>query len=380
MAIRLLAALALLPLMSLAGDSEFSILNLPKATVAQFFMVFGALCLLVLFAFLFEKARTRKTVLESNRAMRKIFEQRARATGLTDAEAERLWKMARMVRSSDAQMIFDVVSIFEQGVEKSVAPLIRNPGSHDERLDTESLIASIRRKLKFNHIDNEHPLVSTRNIGVGQIVMVFPGHSSLPILQQARVVANFEFHLRLQYDPSKEAPVRIARGDRLRLSFARQHDGWYDIDMTVAAADSIGWIELHHTMALNRRQLRQDVRIEAAFPLKFRLVRTPDASEKERLGAAPQTVKVSDISGGGLSFTTDSPLTPEDVLSLSFQLPDNVVSGVQAKILRISEQTDKEKDTTSYCHHMQYVNIDPVQKEKIIKYVFERMRKNNQWR
>ncbi|MFH0919191.1 MAG: PilZ domain-containing protein [Fibrobacterota bacterium] len=377
---RAFAAFFLLPAL-LAAEEDYSVLNLPRSGSTQILLFIGILVALVVFALLFEKMRKKKTTAEADSALRKSFEQRARNTGLTDAEAERLWKMARQSRKpADAQMVFDVVSVFEHCVERSVSPLILAPGSHDERLDTEALIASIRRKLKFSRIDNDHALESTRNIGVGQAVAVFSSRSALPVIRQARVVANFEFYLRLQYDPAKENPVRIMRGDKVRLSFTRQGDGAYEIDMTVAVADAAGWLELHHTLQFERRQLRRDVRIDAAFPIKFRLVRTPDPSEKERLGATPQNARVADISGGGLSFTADNPLTAQDVLSLSFQLPDNVLSGIQGKVLRISETQNKEKDRALYRHHMQYTHIDSAQKEKIVKYVFDRMRKNNQWR
>ena len=89
-------------------------------------------------------------------------------------------------------------------------------------------------------------------------------------------------------------------------------------------------------------------------------------------------VRISDISGGGGCIIIDKPLVPGDIVSLTFQLSSGHFSGIVCKILRVSLQEIHDK--IIYRHSLQFVNMDQRDREKIVKYVFEKQRQLSQLR
>jgi c-di-GMP-binding flagellar brake protein YcgR len=128
---------------------------------------------------------------------------------------------------------------------------------------------------------------------------------------------------------------------------------------------------------LKRNQLRQYVRIEASLPVKFRIIRSESNENKDFCDRMSQA-KMSDISGGGLSFLFEKPLTPGDILSVNFQLPGASFVGIAAKVLRVSLQ--EGKTATFYKHHIQFSGIESRQRDQIVRFVFEKQRQLSQWR
>jgi c-di-GMP-binding flagellar brake protein YcgR len=116
--------------------------------------------------------------------------------------------------------------------------------------------------------------------------------------------------------------------------------------------------------------------VDIHAPLKFRVAETRDPPGKDRFGDSLMSAFIANISAEGLCFISNAPLKPEDVLSLSFSLSEVPITDVRAKLLRVDPHQGKEDKV--FKHHMQYVDIDPVQKEKIIKYVFEKIRQKKE--
>jgi c-di-GMP-binding flagellar brake protein YcgR len=83
---------------------------------------------------------------------------------------------------------------------------------------------------------------------------------------------------------------------------------------------------------------------------------------------------MTDISGGGLAFSAEQQLAVGDTILVTATSPKLKISGVQAKILALSQNRISQK----YLYHAQFVNIDFEKKEQVVKYVFNRMRELNQ--
>jgi c-di-GMP-binding flagellar brake protein YcgR len=99
------------------------------------------------------------------------------------------------------------------------------------------------------------------------------------------------------------------------------------------------------------------------------------ASEKEKTtDSAPFMVKMSDLSGGGLAFVSEQTLATGDTIIVSAATPKLTIAGVQAKVLAVSRRAGSQQ----VLHHARFVNIDFEKKEKIVKYVFNRMRELTQ--
>lgn len=359
----------------LSAESVFSVLNLPQASVIQALLLALVVGGIVLAIFLLETLRRSRERKATFSAAETAFSLKCESLGLDPAERQIIVRMARSEPSADPSGLLGNLSQFEHSVEREVQSL-RQETDPLRKTEMEDLLFSLRKKLGFVLIDNDYPLVSTRNLAVGQPVMILGREPGAVIVPQARVVNTRELFFTVQYDARKETSLAFRRGDKIRIAFSRQGDAYYEAELTVAAFDRPGWIDFYHTLDLQRRQLRKDVRVDADFPLKFRLLEPGDPLDRERLGSLLHTARITDISGGGLCLLQENEVKPNGLLSLNFNLPQTPLTGIQAKVLRVSPQP--EHDETRFRLHLQYVDLDPSQKDKIIKFVFERLRQRKQ--
>jgi c-di-GMP-binding flagellar brake protein YcgR len=312
------------------------------------------------------------------RTAEQLFNEAAERCKLTTGELQTVRRLLLHDAQTPPQALFQSAALFERCVHAEIEEAMRSSLSSAAREDLDAEISAVRKKLGYSILPLEHPLVSTRNIALGQVGSIFGKSHRSALVQRAVVMGNNEFGLRLQYDPRHEEPVRFAPGNQLKLAFARQNDGFYGISLTVVEADSSGSVSFNHTLDLKRNQLRQFVRVEVSAPVKFRLLKTanPEKSEFKRGQAAEG--KIGDISGGGVSFLHTGSLKPGDIISVSFNLPPYSFSGLSGKVLRVSLQEGKTQ--TLYRHHVEFVTLEQRLRDQIMKYVFERQRQNNQWR
>lgn len=307
-----------------------------------------------------------------------VFMENAEETGLTSFEIDKVRKLLTHEKNIDPQIIFQSISMFEKCVDKETRMIIDKNVSSELRKEENDLLVSIRRKIGFHRLAFEHPLISTRNISIGQAGSLFGKNHKKPLINRAVVVDSNEFTFFLQYNVEKENVLYVSPGDEIKYAFTRQNDSVYGIALTIAASDGSGTIEVYHTMNLLRNQLRQYVRIEVNLPIKFRLMHTMDKDKSEIRVHESVESKMLDVSGGGLSFLCERSLRAGDIISTSFDIPDNKFKGVVGKILRISLQEGKYN--VYYKHHVQFQNLEPRKRDSIVKYVFEKQRQVNQWR
>jgi len=307
-----------------------------------------------------------------------LFDETAERLGFSPMELEKIRQILKHEHVTEPQVIFQSISLYEKCIDREVKGLLARRISSDQRKEENEILFSIRRKAGFHHLALEHPLSSTRNIALGQMGSLYGRNLKKPLIQCATVVDSSEFSFSLQYNVDKEDLCYINPGDEIKYAFSRQNDSVYGVPLKVISADGSGTIEVYHTMNLRRNQLRQFVRIELSLPLKFRLINTANIEKSEIRRGESVEVKMSDISGGGLSFLCERSLRAGDLISLGFDLPTAKFIGISAKVLRISLQEGKTK--TFYKHHVQFMNLEPRRRDMIVKYVFDKQRQINQWR
>ncbi len=357
------------------AQSDISVLNFPRVNLAAV-IILGSIIILIIGGFVvYEISRRRRQVKDETKVAHSIFEINAQRVGLTDEEATRLYHIAESAQVPQINDVFEQIAVFERSIDKEVTSFLSRGIRPETRLLEEKILSEIRKKLKFNFLELEHPLVSTRNISPGQIVAIYTKNSRQPLIPRARVTRNHEFYCALEFDPKMS--LLVAPGEMIRIAFTRQNDGVYGIEVPVAMAVS-GVIEVYHTLELKRHQMRKDVRLEVNLPLRFRVIRPIDAVHTQSLGEQPFSAKIADISGGGLSFISEKAQKSGDILSLSFSAGEqSLMNGLKAKVLRIGRQKSEKE---LYRHHVQFIEIEEPQREKIIKYIFEKQHQINQWR
>jgi c-di-GMP-binding flagellar brake protein YcgR len=350
--------------------------NTPRFAVNVTILSIMLIAVAALVAFYVRAHLRRRT--EEKRKTANLFQENTARCKLSEVEADYLLSWVKRQNATQPHVIFQSLQLFESCLDAEVVEILASRPLADELKAKDTIISEIRRKVGFNHLPLEHPLASSRNISMGQSGSVYGKSSAKPLFKKAMVVENGPFKFTIQYNVQREDVVRIAPGHRVRFAFARQNDGLYGVETSVANTDNNGTIDLLHTLDLRRNQLRQYVRIETGLPLKFRLVKTQDPEKSEIKLGELVTARMSDISGGGLSFVHGRSLRLGDVVSLTFDLPGAACAGVVGKIVHLSLRDGKAGPL--FKNHVQFINIEPRKREKIISYVFEKERQISQWR
>jgi hypothetical protein len=347
-------------------------------SAVQIALIFGAGMIVAavvgLFIFFFKSLRRRE---EERSQSDTLFLEESLKCGLTEEERDKLFGLLSHQKAMAAHTIFQSLLLFEQCIDAEVAALLRE-GAAEPDGHAQQVLSELRRKLGFSHIPLEHPLVSTRNITIGQTGSLFGKEGNKPLFNKVSVADNNSYFFTIQYNVDKEEVYRMAPGNVVRFIFARQHDGLYGVQIRVAAVREAGTIDLSHTMDLRRNQLRQYVRIETSLPLRMRLLSTKDPDKSEIQRGQLVTTRMSDISGGGMSFLCEQSLRLNDLISLNFDLPGVSFAGITGKIVHLTLREGKSGALIK--HHVQFVNIEPRKRELIVKYVFEKERQLSQWR
>lgn len=308
----------------------------------------------------------------------KLFTEACDRLGLSTVEIEKTRYLLQHEKLVEPQVIFQSISMYERCVDKEIKELISRGVSEEQEKYENDILSGIRKKTGFHHLALEHPLVSTRNITIGQSGSLFGRNLKRPLIQNAHVVDSNEFTFLLQYNVDKEEICYVAAGDEVKFAFSRQNDSVYGVPLKVVSADGTGTIEVYHSNNLRRNQLRQYVRVEISLPLKFRLLNTDNIEKSEIQRGEVVEAKMSDISGGGMSFICERTLRVGDLISLVFDLPNAKFVGIASKVLRISLQEGKSK--TFFKHHVQFKGLEPRRRDFIVKYVFDKQRQISQWR
>lgn len=336
-------------------------------------MVVAALIFLIVYGVRSFRNKAEQAVKSQN-----LFLEAEDRLGLSMEEREKLTELLSYQNVMEPHTIFQSLPLFEQAVEAEVNRLLKNGLQPHADSPEEKVLSALRKKLGFSHLSLEHPLVSTRNISVGQTGSIFGKEGNRPLFNKVSVVDNNSFFFTIQYNVEKEDHYRIGPQAALRFVFARQSDGLYGALLRVANAKEPGTIDFFHTTDLRRNQLRQHVRIETNLPLRFRLLSTKDPDKSEIQRGHLVTARMSDISGGGLSFLYEQSLRLGDLISISFDLPGKPFAGITGKIVHLSLREGKGVQWIR--HHIQFVSVEQRKREAIIKYVFEKERQASQWR
>ncbi len=139
---------------------------------------------------------------------------------------------------------------------------------------------------------------------------------------------------------------------------------------------------LELTSNLRKFQRREYYRLSCALEMNSRPL------EKEEIDAVEQNNSyivpglplkrsvIVDISGGGIRFVGSYAYEPDSLVCCKYNL---VIDGnakeytLIAKILMVRKLEDRD---SLYEHRAQYINIDTIEREEIIRFIFEEERKN----
>jgi len=272
-------------------------------------------------------------------------------------------------------LIFESLPLYERCLDSYVEHTLRVQTSAGRLEEQDEILLRLRKKMGYAILSPEQPVVSTRNLSLGQKVSVFvPGQRNESFSASVTHVGEFWFTVRLQED---FMGLMSLGGMEKVLAFLRQGDAAYSVTAKVKEFVPSGEISFFHSTKLSRNQHRQYMRLDISLALKYRLLAGAGADDKQPTGEV-YSGHTADISGGGVCLVAKEPLRVGDEILLSIYIPGCAINGVRSKILKVI--AIDSRGGTLYRHLVQFISIEPQQREKIIKYIFDKHREMLQMR
>ncbi len=346
-----------------AFGSGFGRVN-PLAVVLSGIAVIGIMAWLVALEILRKNRRRREEVQIGWR----YFEDYSAQRRLTPAESEMLRAVVRSGEVTSAEMVFDSPFVFEDALEAYLAD------EKDRLARDESpyvVLRGIRSKLGYSQLPAEIPLTSTRQLEAG-----LPAHwqwAGRRLQGELRNISERSWQL----DLPGILPEGIAPQQMVEIGILRPGDAEYCVQTTIAALrPGHHALILNHTRNLERKQMRNWVRVEVNLPCRTTVISGPDHPGVED-GPLPAGLlvegKLIDLSGGGTCARLPTALPKGHKVSLNFDLPGGAsFRGVRAEVMRMAVLQKNGRE--DFEHHLKFTGLETAQQESIIRYVFEKQR------
>lgn len=302
------------------------------------------------------------------------FAEMAGLKRLTPQETDILRRIVEQGNVSSADMVFDSSFIYEDALEA----FLKDNARQLDRDETQyALLRGLRLKMGYSHLPSEVPINSTRQLEEGMPVSLTDGEGSI---RKGRIHEVKEKSWTVALDA--EIPPTVAVGAAVDLALLRSGDGEYAVRLPITAT-RLGQrqIYLPHTRALDRKQLRNWVRIDVNIPCRVTVMARVEGWQKADGGPSVGMVlegRMLDLSGGGTCARFSSPIPQGYKLSLNFDLPGTSLRGVQTEVMRMVSVVKGNRE--DFEHNLKFMTMETTAQEKVVRYVFEKQRIDSQMR
>lgn len=319
------------------------------------------------------------------------FAEMAAAKRLSAAETDLLRRMVELGDIGSADMVFDSSFIYEDVLESF---LKANASKLEKDATLYAQLRGLRVKLGYAQLPAEVPISSTRQFEVGSLISLIDNEGQA---RKGRVLEVNEKQWLVAMDA--EIPPTIGAGGAVDFSLLRAGDGEYAGRLSVAGTRLTNrTLFLPHTRALERKQMRNWVRIDVNIPCRVTVTAKPDPASPSEDGSPADPARQAfrgddfkgpgvgmvlegrllDLSGGGVCARFTSPIPQGFKLSLNFDLPGTSLRGIRSEVMRMSAVARAGRE--DYEHNLKFLAIETASQEKIVRYVFEKQRIDSQTR
>jgi hypothetical protein len=302
------------------------------------------------------------------------FAEMAGQKRLTPQETDILRRIVEQGNVSSADMVFDSSFIYEDALEA----FLKDNARQLDRDETQyALLRGLRLKLGYSHLPSEVPINSTRQLEEGMPVTLLDSEGT-PRKGRIQEVKEKMWTVALE----AEIPPTVAVGAAVDLALLRSGDGEYAVRLPITAT-RLGqrFIYLPHTRTLERKQLRNWVRIDVNIPCRVTVMSRPDGWDKSQGGPGVGMVlegRMLDLSGGGTCVRFPSPIPQGYKLSLNFDLPGTSLRGIHSEVMRMVSVVKGTRE--DFEHNFKFMTMETANQEKVVRYVFEKQRIDSQMR
>lgn len=293
---------------------------------------------------------------------------------LTPQETDILRRIVEQGNVSSADMVFDSSFIYEDALEAFLKDNVRQLDRDETQY---ALLRGLRLKMGYSHLPSEVPINSTRQLEEGMPVSLIDGEGAV---RKGRIHEVKEKSWIVALD--SEIPPTVAVGAAVDLSLLRSGDGEYSVRLPITAT-RLGQRQIHlpHTRVLDRKQLRNWVRIDVNIPCRVTVMARVEGWQKADGGPAVGMVlegRMLDLSGGGTCARFSSPIPQGYKLSLNFDLPGTSLRGVHTEVMRMVSMIKGNRE--DFEHNLKFMSMETTAQEKVVRYVFEKQRIDSQMR
>lgn len=275
---------------------------------------------------------------------------------LKDNELGLLKQALEQFKDAPPDQIISAPVLFERMAE--------NYYQHNKRKYTEDELGlwyNIREKLGFLRFSEEISYASTRNLTVLDSLVTVREYHGVHV--EILMVTEATFVVK--------AIPGVKVGEWIRFSLTRKGDAEYRFEAETVELKP-GQLFFKHTLSLERRQLRNWVRINFKTPVKVYFKENNE--EKEFEGTT------QDISGGGMSFTLAEQLKKSKEIEVSYVLGQNSLVGkdkYEKVISRVIRVADKPLGNLNlYRHSIEFIELEQLRREDIVRFIFDNQRKD----
>ncbi len=283
------------------------------------------------------------------------FNEKIKAFEFTPKEVRTLEKLVRSSKFENKDAVLNSSGLFEAAVSEFYR--IRNVFSvRDETLEA---IAGLRRKMDFTGSNPLTMVCSTRQFNVDDRVDLEVEGGQL--FKRAKIYARSEkiWSIKMDCNPGL---VKSLLGTRVLIRWTRANDAVYSIELPVQAVSS-DVIVLNHSDKLDKEQLRKWLREVVDFPV----VATFPNGEKH-------SGVLYDLSAGGILLGLAEDCKPNQLFSISFELPTFGVQNVDVKVLNNLGHRNPEFPLYNSISAV-FTGSYAWTQERVLQYIFEVTRK-----
>ena len=322
-----------------------------------------------------EALKRAKSAREKQAASWEAFAGLAKKANLNTNDLMLLKRLAGFSGADPAEAVFSQLYLFEKGVEGEIDRCRKDPVLLKNVCDT---IASVRKKLGFDPVPAGLQYYSSRELTSGQDISLYlPENPMIKYRSQIEQVSELE--LRVKRPEFKEGSPAFKQGMGalgLMVSLYKPGDAEYSFKTKILReSPDKHSLALEHVLEMDRKQLRDFVRLEVRSQAKFRFIRSED---KELMkGGTRFTGTIVDISGGGCNLMSAEQYHQNDVVMMSFNFMGEAFYGVKGSVLRIKQNI--VSGAPAYYHHLEFQDLENNVRERIIRLIFEKQREEVQW-
>ncbi len=291
---------------------------------------------------------------------------------LRQTDIHLLKEIVRAGQQTQADAVFQVPSLYEKCLAAYITKKVKEES--ETAVPYEDLKV-LRAKLDFVMVPVETQLASTRQLTPGLPVTMRGGLNGIFSKAKVKLVDERCWSL----EANENTTIRFEIGQAISIWFIRAGDAEYRIESQVLdTTDEL--ILLEHSLNLQRKQLRNWVRVDVNIPCRAALLETihKDDAPPDIIPGSATSGRILDISGGGACIRLEKQFHPGALLSMTFDLPGAPIRNLKSKV--ISSNPVNNGDPSAHIHRLKFDQIEISVQEKIIRFVFEKNRMDTQFR